>query len=235
MYYDRVDRLQSEFTRSLSPLVVQTGYFKGLKYPSAYSYGSALAPKIVGSYEEELHPYFERLLQKPYQEIIIIGAAEGFYTANFALKKPGVKIYSFELHQEATEFCKKLVQYNSISNEINYKDECNEKELIHLHPDNAFIFCDAEGSENRIFTTMTLPFFKTSNLIIELHDFIEPGTRERMIDLFKTTHKISVVKTHRRNLRNYSAILGRYSRDIQKAAVDEARPCPMEWLVLEHL
>jgi hypothetical protein len=36
-------------------LLVAKGPFKGLKYPSMHTFGSAFFPKLLGAYESELH------------------------------------------------------------------------------------------------------------------------------------------------------------------------------------
>ncbi|NEQ73541.1 MAG: hypothetical protein F6K23_10945 [Okeania sp. SIO2C9] len=49
---------------SISPdLIVKHGPFKGMKYPDQKSVGSALIPKIVGSYESELHQIIGKIFQ----------------------------------------------------------------------------------------------------------------------------------------------------------------------------
>lgn len=39
-----------------SDLVVRTGPFAGLRYPALRAHGSVLVPKLLGTYEAELHP-----------------------------------------------------------------------------------------------------------------------------------------------------------------------------------
>jgi hypothetical protein len=57
---------------------VQGGLFADLKL-LPHAVGSALAPKLIGSYEAELHPIFDRIFRKPYKRVIDIGCAEGYY------------------------------------------------------------------------------------------------------------------------------------------------------------
>src|SRR6516162_7464404 len=48
--------------KSISPdLTVRHGPFRGMKYTAEKSVGSVLVPKLLGSYERELHPLLERL------------------------------------------------------------------------------------------------------------------------------------------------------------------------------
>ncbi|MBT8196145.1 MAG: hypothetical protein KJO64_06945, partial [Bacteroidia bacterium] len=62
-----------------SSLVVLNGPFKGLKYSSDNSFGSAFYPKLLGVYEKELHVVFNQIQNNNYSEIIDVGCAEGYY------------------------------------------------------------------------------------------------------------------------------------------------------------
>ena len=56
---------------------VISGPFAGMQYVNT-SVGSALEPKILGTYELELHDVFERLLDKDFAAIVNVGAGEGY-------------------------------------------------------------------------------------------------------------------------------------------------------------
>src|ERR1035441_10269867 len=57
---------------------VLNGPFEGMRYLQA-SVGSVLSPKLVGSYEAELHPFIERVTSGRYDIVVDIGCAEGYY------------------------------------------------------------------------------------------------------------------------------------------------------------
>jgi hypothetical protein len=60
--------------KSISPnLTVKHGPFKGMVYPEKMSVGSTLCPKLLGSYERELHPVIEKIRLNKYSEIVDIG------------------------------------------------------------------------------------------------------------------------------------------------------------------
>lgn len=74
-------------------LVVQGGPFQGLQYvPSIVesalavprALGSALIPKLLGCYEAELQGVLAQILATPYQDILDIGSAEGYYAVGLA-------------------------------------------------------------------------------------------------------------------------------------------------------
>jgi hypothetical protein len=59
------DQTLRQLARAMFPEpVVSGGPFKGMLYPSAQAYGSALLPKLLGSYESELHPALEEMFAK---------------------------------------------------------------------------------------------------------------------------------------------------------------------------
>jgi hypothetical protein len=63
------------------------GPFAGLMYPRDLLLAQADAPiaKLLGTYEQELHPVFEEVIAKQPRTIIDIGAAEGYYAVGLAL------------------------------------------------------------------------------------------------------------------------------------------------------
>src|SRR5690606_30246863 len=56
--------------------VVLGGPFAGMRYPEKRAIGSAIYPKLLGSYEMELHPLFDRLRNQEFGSVVDIGCAE---------------------------------------------------------------------------------------------------------------------------------------------------------------
>src|SRR5436853_482985 len=61
--------------RAFAETIVLSGPFGGMKYPGYTSYGSALYPKLLGTYESELHGALADLLTNPHDNIVDIGFA----------------------------------------------------------------------------------------------------------------------------------------------------------------
>src|ERR1700683_867887 len=61
---------------------VQQGPFRGMILSDAVS-GSHL-PKLLGSYEAELYPVVDVILQRPYRLVIDVGCGEGYYLVGLA-------------------------------------------------------------------------------------------------------------------------------------------------------
>jgi hypothetical protein len=74
--------------------VVRHGLFYGMKYPSLEAAGSTLYPKLLGSYERELHGIMERIVRTDYATVVDIGCAEGYYAAGLALRLPEARVFA---------------------------------------------------------------------------------------------------------------------------------------------
>ena len=126
---------------------IQNGPFKGMKYIKRSS-GSALLPKILGSYEEPIQKWVEEVVEKKkYQNIIDIGCAEGYYACGFAKRLPNSKITAYDIDKEARKNTAELMKVNNLTN-IEIKAECTHSELNEKSIFNTLVFCDL--SKNNI-------------------------------------------------------------------------------------
>jgi len=75
---------------------VQVGPFQGLEFPPS-TFDRHLAPKLTGAYEQELHPVFEDIISRNYQEILDIGPADGYYAVGLAQLLPDVPVHAFDI------------------------------------------------------------------------------------------------------------------------------------------
>src|SRR5262245_41340678 len=73
-------------------LSVQRGPFAGMVYPDHAAVGSTLYPKLLGSYERELHQTVDDIVRLGYDTVVDIGAAEGYYAVGLAMKMPGTQV-----------------------------------------------------------------------------------------------------------------------------------------------
>ena len=173
---------------------VESGIFKGMIYSSNKAFGSAFIPKIIGTYEIELKPFFEDIFHLDFDLIIDIGCAEGYYANGLALKFPNTKVYAFDSNKTARNLCLHNKTINSLSNvEINsfcdfnflYENCKNRKSLI---------VCDIEGSEYDLFNVnKEFDCFKFSYLIIEVHDGVNHKIVELLYKKFSKSHKIEEI------------------------------------------
>jgi predicted O-methyltransferase YrrM len=216
---------------------VKHGPFKGLKYPSANSVGSVMLPKLLGSYEKELHPVIEEVCGLPYSKIIDVGCAEGYYAIGFAMRNPGAHVYAYDTEKFAREFCRTLAETNNVSERVTIEGFCSGETLKGLSDGGRnLIFCDCESYEKQLFTEDLVPYLATSDLIIELHDLDDIEISTYISNLFKETHEqifiqsiddIQKAKTYR-----YEELEGLDLAN-RKRILAENRLTIMEWVFLK--
>ena len=64
---------------------------------------SSCVPKLIGSYEEEVHPIIEEIIRRRYSIVVNIGCAEGYYAVGFALRIPDAIVYAFDVDTTAQQ------------------------------------------------------------------------------------------------------------------------------------
>src|SRR6267143_1703442 len=71
---------------------VVSGPFAGMKFNNKY----LDLPKILGTYEIELHEVFDRLRERNFHMVVDIGAAEGYYAVGAMLWKKECSVIAYE-------------------------------------------------------------------------------------------------------------------------------------------
>lgn len=217
--------------------VVRNGIFKGLRYPGLRAYGSVLYPKLLGCYEIELEPLLRKILITPYSEIIDIGCAEGYYAVGLALCRPHATVYAFDAEEDARYLCREMAIANGVSKRVHIGGLFRAGTLSDIKlGSRSLIICDCEGCEKELFTTETIHLLKHTDLLIEVHEHLKPGTSELLQQVFRSTHDLSLIQglddAKRISLCRYPE-LEIYSSAIKEKLLTELRPVPMQWFFFQ--
>jgi hypothetical protein len=179
---------------TFSDLAVKEGPFKGMKYPDFIAHGSAMFPKLLGSYESELYPEIERLLKNDYHHIVDIGCAEGYYAVGFAMRKGNATVYAYDTNQIALEACRKMAVINGVEKQMHFRNFCSADSLMQFDFTNkSLIISDCEGYEIELFTSLNVKNLSNCDLIIELHDLFNEKISPTIEELFKKSHNIKFI------------------------------------------
>jgi SAM-dependent methyltransferase len=173
--------------------VVQTGLFAGMAYIESAAEG-ALAPRLLGTYESELHPHIERILTKKPAVIVDVGCAEGYYAVGLARLAPWATVRAFDINPAAQAACKALAKINGMEARVQVGGEVTPVGLEVLCADGAFVFCDIEGAEDDLLDPVLTPALDRCSLIVETHPGARPGVTERLIDRFARSHDVELVR-----------------------------------------
>ena len=227
----------AEFARALSPtLTVLHGPFAGMRYPAARAAGSALVPKILGSYERELHAVIERIVSTGYSDIVDVGCAEGWYAVGLAMRLPGARVHAFDTDADARALCIEMASANGVGDRVGVHGLCDGDTLLSLGlGPRALIVSDCEGYEAELFTPVVAGQLARHDLLIEVHDRDDPELGERLREHFRPTHDPVVVDSidDTRKLRSYEFVeLTSYPVATRRDALSEGRGMVMEWLFL---
>jgi hypothetical protein len=211
---------------------VQSGPFSGMRYIQS-SAGSALAPKILGTYELELWSPFEKIIAQAPSFIVDIGAAEGFYAVGLALRLPNCRIIAFEAEPEAQHLLRELAALNGVSERIEIEGFCDAHSLddcLESVSDHSVIICDAEGAEVGLLDPKRNPRLSRLELLVELHHWVQPDPSKTLAARFGTSSQILPFSARPRTLSDFPMHLNVALSDRQKlACMDELRPEGMEW------
>ncbi len=221
--------LQKVFSNTIT---VRNGYFKGMNYPRFQSYGSAIFPKLLGSYEKELTEVIKKILSKEYQNIIDVGCAEGYYAVGFAMNTKA-KIYAYDINDDARTFCLEMAKLNKVDELITLKSLCDENVLRTFDfEDQNLIISDCEGFEQKLFTTNNIANLKKCDLLIEIHDNVDITISQYIMSLFQSSHNIQII----RSLDDLEKIKSYEYKELEglnfnekKHILSEGRPNIMEW------
>lgn len=219
-----------------SDLTVVGGPFKGMRYPSWQSVGSAILPKLLGSYESELHPVLDEMLNRRYTTVVDIGCGEGYYAVGIALRLPEIQMYAFDIDSRARQLCAKMAELNGVASRVHIRGLCDEETLRSLpFPGRTLIISDCEGYESSLFDTRMAEFLAKCDLVIETHDFLDIELSHKVREAFSNTHDIrsvesthDIAKAHACDCRE----LLNYSLHEKRLILAEWRPAIMEWLVM---
>jgi len=213
------------------------GPFKGMKYASFEAVCSAVFPKLLGSYEQEIQQEILNVIADKPRLILDIGSAEGYYAIGLARLLPDSKVIAADTSETARRLCAAAATLNGCSN-VTVTGTIDPAALTKFELKDAFILCDCEGYEKELFTPSVLPALKHTKLIIETHDFIDPSICEYLESLFRETHSITVVSSTDDLLKAkyyHYPELGSLTKKEKLEVVAEYRPSIMEWLILQPI
>lgn len=234
------DQALTRIANELFPtLTVATGPFVGLRYPRLQSVGSALLPKLLGSYESELHASLEELLTAEFNTVVDIGCAEGYYAVGLGLRLKNADIYAFDTDPRARDACAEMAELNGVGSRVHIGGLCDKNVLQSLPLGvRALVVADCEGYEKDLFDDEVAQLLSKHTLVIEVHDFIDIDTSPRLHAAFSKSHRIQAIRStddiQKAHTYQYTQ-LDKFSIRERRLILEERRPGIMEWLVLTPL
>lgn len=217
-------------------LRVIAGPFAGLQYPSFASCGSTLIPKLLGTYEKELHENIERMISKEPPIVIDVGCAEGYYAIGMAIRCRHSRIFAYDTDSVARGYCTRMAIQNQVADRVLISGKCTPETLAaHDFSKGGLVIADCEGYEKYLFSKAIAKSLSGADIIIELHEYLDRDMGRRITEIFSETHDICLVKSisdiEKANTYE-SEILHKEDFAVRILAFAEGRREIMNWAVL---
>lgn len=226
---ERLDPTSAAIVERLcrSDLRVLWGPFAGMRYLS-FASGSGLLPKILGTYEMELHGAVCESLARGYDRVLNIGSGEGYYAVGYARAFPGTTVHAWDSDPLARQRLRALARLNGVADRIIAKGVCSSRDLAARIAGRTLVICDCEGCEKQLLDPVAIPNLAGADLLVEMHDFIDSSISEVLLGRFRGSHEIEILEEFSRS-EVPAAILEPLDAEQRRIALWEGRPSGMQW------
>ena len=209
---------------------VLQGPFAGMAYVEGATEG-ALAPRLLGTYEAELHPYLTALAAEGLDHVIDVGAAEGYYAVGMALLAPGAQVHAFDISPKARAACAEMAALNGVGDRVTIGEAVKPEDFEVLAGPRRLVLMDVEGAEEELLRPDLAPALAHTHIIVEAHEVYRPGVAARLTERFAPTHRVTQLAMGGRTLPLPDWLVASNHLD-QLLAVWEWRLGPTPWLVM---
>jgi SAM-dependent methyltransferase len=186
-----------EYLRGAEP-VVMSGPFSGMRLRQRAVEGASL-PKLLGSYEHELHETIEAACRRDIDLVVNLGCADGYYAVGLARRMPNVTVVAVDIDEEARDVCAEVAALNGVEDRVRVSAELGADELQALlagaisQGRNCLVLCDTEGAEDELLDPASCRSLSACDVLVELHAVARPGITSRLPERFAATHDVTPV------------------------------------------
>ena len=217
------------------PRQILHGIFSRMHY-APVAHGSALLPKLLGTYEMELEPFIREAIATQPDIVVDIGSAEGYYAVGLAVALPEAEVHAFDINPLAHRLLLANARLNGVPRRIKTWEVCTADSLqaILQSSKNPFVISDCEGYELDIFNLEKVPDLARCSMIVEVHEHNpEESATDLLHDRFNNTHSIRVVSSATRTPADWplSVTDSRFSEEEKTRELSEGRLEPQEWMI----
>ena len=184
--------IQDQFLQQHGTIVIG-GPFAGMDFLTKSAEGCHI-PKLLGCYEQPLHAFIEQAIAGAYPNVVNIGSAEGYYAVGMASRMPYTKVFAYDRNPIAQEVCEDLARKNRVSNRISLGKSFDKSDFSTFAGKKTLVICDIEGAELELLDPTHSPELLRMDLIVESHECLIPGVTQALIERFRQSHSIELVK-----------------------------------------
>jgi hypothetical protein len=169
---------------------VAKGPFAGMRldYEALSVHG---APKYLGTYEQELHPFVERAIGLNPGVVLNVGCGVGYYAVGFAIRLPNASVFAADADPKAV----KAAQHNAALNNVRVSGVgiINRGQFDrYLKEPSSLIVMDCAGAEFKLLDPVRDPVLWRTHILVEVHSGF--GTNNEIEEKFSNTHDIERIE-----------------------------------------
>lgn len=193
----RLYRIERKLLADLGE-TVQGGPFAGMSYTRLVTTGGCIVPKLLGCYEQELHPAIKAVLECKFDAIINIGCAEGYYAIGMARAMPTTIVYAYDIDELARNRCQALAHSNGVADRVKIGQTISPDGFNTYTDQRVLVICDIEGGEFALLDPIKSPVLLEFDFLVELHP-VGVDSIENFTDRYSATHEVEVIQSGERN------------------------------------
>ena len=211
--------------------IILTGPFAGLSWPVRPDTSGSY---LLGTYERELWPIVNRVIDANYEHLVNVGAGSGYYAVGFLHRCPTTRVTAFEALSNRREAIMAFATKNDVSQRLAPEGSYDADRLRATirAGESTVLWVDIEGGERELLDPTVLPVLRTIPILVEVHDFHDPAISRLLKTRFASTHNILAIQQEERRRRDLPAIKGLSDRSV-KFLAGEGRPARMTWLWMQ--
>lgn len=181
---------QYRYSRYLPP-EIQSGPFSGMIYRKQAT-GSVILPKLLGTYEDELHPVWAGLPWAQYDAFVDVGAGEGYYAVGMCWRHPAIKGIAFEKSKKGRKQIGMLARLNGVADRLEVRGYCSVADLNAVLSGlrRPLLIMDVEGLERILLDPQAVPALQRTDFVAEVHPETDAGLGELLWQRFSGSHTL---------------------------------------------
>lgn len=208
------------------------GPFQGLRFLKHSAEGCHI-PKLIGCYEQPLHDFIQKAVNRQYEIMINIGCAEGYYAVGMARLMPATHVHAYDSNPAAQKTCAELASINDVTDRITIGGLFDCKNFGSYEGKSVLIICDIEGAEIDLLDPAVSPSLKKMDIIVECHDCFKSEISKELSSRFQSSHQIAFVQDNgQRSIKDAPQWFLNLAHLDQLLATWEWRSGPTPWLVM---
>jgi hypothetical protein len=139
-----------------------------------------------------LHDWVRRWIDTPYDRLVDVGSAEGYYAVGMAYRCPSLRVSAYDGDALGSALLKRMARLNGVQDRVECKGFCREDDLQSelRTAQRPLLIIDCEGMEYDLLDPAAVQGLDRAALFVELHFFAHADITNVLKERFRNTHDI---------------------------------------------